>query len=130
MYKYVYFVLAEELNHVKIGMTTDIDTRLGALRSGHSCKLKLLYYFPSDKEREIHRLFKHIRITGEWFEYNEEIKAFINALKIVKGDFIENKSVNLCYLTLESLVESNNTTVAFMFRYMLNSFLEGKELKL
>jgi predicted GIY-YIG superfamily endonuclease len=130
MYKYVYFVLAEELNHVKIGMTTDINQRLSSLNSGHSCELRLLYYFPCSKEKEIHKLFNHLRVKGEWFKYNEEIKAFINAVKIVKGNFIKDKGMNLCYLALEGLVETNNINCAFLFRYMLNSFLEGKKIDL
>ena len=79
--RFVYFVLAERLNMVKIGVANDPLARLAAIRPNCPDTLALLGVIfgaeADDVEREAHRKFAHLRETGEWFNRAVELDAFI-----------------------------------------------------
>lgn len=80
--RYIYFVYAEEVNRVKIGIANNAEQRLKDLRVGSPCELELLATFKDDQpnnllENYLHGKFKKYRLHGEWFEYSDEIKNFI-----------------------------------------------------
>ncbi len=68
---------------VKIGVTTDLRSRLVALQSGagavmprgiNAKALAVLYAYPGDRalERQIHRYYWQRRLVGEWFSLRPE----------------------------------------------------------
>jgi len=82
----VYFITAGR--RVKIGQSTDPASRLKSIRSGFGVKMpknlsvtnaKLIATEPGGQPREyeLHQKFAHLRVAGEWFEYTEEIRAYI-----------------------------------------------------
>jgi len=75
----IYFVLAEEVGRIKIGKSLEIENRVSQLQTGSPIELKLVCLLDlSDKyEGILHEFFKEDRVHGEWFEYSEDIKAFI-----------------------------------------------------
>tara|TARA_R100000995_G_scaffold44337_1_gene20816 strand:- start:198 stop:653 length:456 start_codon:yes stop_codon:yes gene_type:complete len=78
---HIYFIRC--LDSVKIGYSKNPAMRLSALQTANPNKLELLYSFPSMKyrEEEIHQELSHLRMSGEWFRYNEEIDAYIKKIK-------------------------------------------------
>lgn len=70
----VYFVRNNE-GHCKIGMTTDLRSRMSQLQVSSSTSLELVFVIHSDKpellEQEMHRRFQHKWIRGEWFSLDD-----------------------------------------------------------
>lgn len=76
----VYFVQAGD--RIKIGMGVCIASRIGDLQVGSASRLKCLGYiecFDSmvSTERELHTRFAGLRLRGEWFRDDPELRAFI-----------------------------------------------------
>lgn len=67
----VYFIQAGTDGPVKIGKSTRalLATRTAALQTGNPYPLELIGVAPGGHalEREIHALFAHLRMAGEWF---------------------------------------------------------------
>lgn len=136
---YVYFIEAIGTDTIKIGVTTNMKTRVSALSSSSPFELCVVYYFPGSlqKEKELHKKFNHLRVNGEWFKYTDEIKNFISALKLVlsnKDDIVvpkkrKKKLANdklFClrmpsslYVMLEAISEDKNIRVTSLVRNML-----------
>lgn len=75
----VYFILAEEVNRVKIGYTGHIKDRLSNMQKDSPVKLQLYYFLDNwDEELEqlLHRYFSKYHFKGEWFEFSDEMKKF------------------------------------------------------
>ena len=75
----VYFIKNMETNRVKIGRTTDIESRLTSLQVCNDCELKVVKTipctsdYPSEKlESYIHDIFQAQHIRGEWFKLTDE----------------------------------------------------------
>lgn len=85
----VYFV--ERDGFVKIGYSSDLKTRLRKLNRGDCFvegmtvgPVKLLATIESageETESWLHQRFDHLRIGGEWFHCDEELRSFISGLK-------------------------------------------------
>ena len=56
---------------VKIGLTYDPEKRLAELQTGNPEILTLLRVLEGDaaREAEIHSMFSHLKIRGEWFHF-------------------------------------------------------------
>jgi hypothetical protein len=82
----IYFIYDSVNNVVKIGKSHEesLYSRLASLQTGNVTKLDLLGVMTgyTEKEAELHLKFDEYRIRGEWFEYNEEIKNYIETNKI------------------------------------------------
>ena len=76
----VYF--AKSGNHVKIGVTNDITKRLSQLQNGTVNKIEVLLtlHGSANDEKAYHNEFKHLRIRGEWFNYTDELKKYIDSM--------------------------------------------------
>lgn len=84
---FVYFIKAGR--KIKIGYATDPVRRLHRIRSGTSgagapvgldtSRAKILATIEGDRlrEGELHRQFKHLRVSGEWFHATPELVSFI-----------------------------------------------------
>lgn len=62
---------------VKIGKSGNLSQRIRSIETMAGSDLTILKVFDTDIESELHKKFKHIRVKGEWFLYNDEIKDFI-----------------------------------------------------
>lgn len=76
----VYFVLDEKSNAIKIGKANDVEDRINSLQTGNPNTLRLMHYIECSSEqhgflleKQYHEKFKHLRISGEWFEYDEKL---------------------------------------------------------
>jgi len=72
---YVYVISAGEM-HQKIGITTNINTRVATLQTAHYHQLTLLHFVENECaawiEARCHELLKHRRLRGEWFFMTRE----------------------------------------------------------
>lgn len=79
---YVYLIEDPHSNTFKIGVTRNKNsTRINALQTGNSSKLKLLYIYrteyPFRLETMLHMKFKDKRILNEWYELDiDDIQNF------------------------------------------------------
>lgn len=78
--KELYFLAGAGL--IKIGITTNLVSRVRAIRNSSPIPLELLAIKPSTgfQEALTHEKFKHLRRHGEWFEDNGEIREWIAVL--------------------------------------------------
>lgn len=67
---------------MKIGFTTDILGRISSMATGHAGKLTLIGAMPGthQDEKDLHRRFRDLRVRGEWFKFQGELKKFVAAL--------------------------------------------------
>ena len=81
----IYFILAEEVNRVKIGFANKPGMRLSKLQTDSPCIVKPLAYIEGDvaAERELHERFASLRIRGEWFEYGPALRKYVKTLPAV-----------------------------------------------
>jgi len=80
---FVYFILAEETNRVKIGFSSEPERRLSDLQTGSPCSLRMLAVFrgTSRTEKALHAKFAKQRINGEWFQFHATIREFLTQNK-------------------------------------------------
>ena len=78
---YIYFVYAQEVNRVKIGIATKPLERMWGLNTDSPCSLVLLGVVIGTraKEKSLHKRFAHLRTHNEWFTYADEIRAYVKA---------------------------------------------------
>ncbi len=80
----IYFIEAEGLDRVKIGLCTgDPSFRVSNLQTGSPVRLRLLAQSKGDSraERALHKQFESLRIHGEWFHLEGALLAHIQSLK-------------------------------------------------
>lgn len=67
---------------IKIGIASDVKTRLGTMLVNSPYPLKLLKLVPGSAslEKELHRRFADDRLTGEWFKRSDELLTLIESL--------------------------------------------------
>lgn len=67
---FVYVIHAQGTPRVKLGVTTDVESRLRAIQTGCPYKCVVLAKWPGSPrlERKLHEYFKEHRKHGEWFE--------------------------------------------------------------
>ena len=81
---YIYFMLSEKLDAVKIGFTRNSDMKV-RLKNCHTWSpyaydlLKMIEGTMID-ECQLHKRFVKYKIRGEWFHYSDELKEFIDNL--------------------------------------------------
>jgi hypothetical protein len=86
----IYFILAEEVNRIKIGHTRlDPDKRIDDMQIGSPVKLTRIALMDGDckVEASIHRRFHEYLVRGEWFDAVPPLVEFIedNACDWVAG---------------------------------------------
>jgi hypothetical protein len=78
----VYFLRSGD--RVKIGFTTDLRTRMAALRCGNALEVQLLKVVPGGRAEEaaLHRRFNHLRVKkrSEWFRAEPDLLDYIAML--------------------------------------------------
>lgn len=77
----VYFIVADAVRRVKIGITTDLRLRFETLQAFSPVELRVAAFMdgPLQLERSFHQKFAAYRLHGEWFRMvpalEEEIRA-------------------------------------------------------
>lgn len=86
--EFIYFVLNTHCSAVKIGRAKDVDKRLKSLQSASPVRLKVLKIIDTkagkeakNLEKSLHERFAHLRLTGEWFRYEDELLEYIKLEK-------------------------------------------------
>jgi Meiotically Up-regulated Gene 113 (MUG113) protein len=79
----VYFVQSAHGGQIKIGVASNLASRLTSLRNGNPAPLLVLTAIPGTHadEKRLHRLFAHQRTVREWFLPDAPLTDFIEALK-------------------------------------------------
>jgi len=82
----VYCVLSAD-GKLKIGTSSNVEKRFDTLQTSASVKLTLLLTLPGGTELEttLHRRFAHLRESGEWFTYADEIRYFVEGAAFYKS---------------------------------------------
>jgi len=80
---YVYFIQCDVTKRVKIGLSMDPKDRLKKMQAMCPTELSIIYQVKTRSEMEevLHERFAKYRLHGEWFEYGEEIKQFVELYK-------------------------------------------------
>lgn len=75
----IYFIRCED--YVKIGIGYTPSDRIGTLQVGCPFELVMIGTIPGTiaEELALHRRFASMRIRGEWFRYEGDLKAYIEA---------------------------------------------------
>ncbi len=75
----VYFLLNRHSNLLKIGFSQDVERRVKDLQFASGQDLVLLRTEPGarSEEKSLHIRFQHLRVKGEWFSYDGELKAYL-----------------------------------------------------
>lgn len=75
----VYFIRSGLSQEIKIGHTLDPVVRLNELQVANSEPLTLMGTIPGGRKREseIHRLFRHLKIRGEWYRGTRELVSWV-----------------------------------------------------
>jgi len=76
----IYFLVADELNLVKIGRTNDVKKRVDFINTSSPVELELVSVLRGVdpvQEQLIHEKFKAMRQRGEWFHLSDELRAFV-----------------------------------------------------
>lgn len=73
-------------HYIKIGFTRNIDQRIHALRTSSPLDVELVASFPGtkDDEKELHAMFNHIRVRGEWFHAHRDIRRWLKSKRGVQ----------------------------------------------
>lgn len=74
----IYIIVCYKTNSCKIGFSDSPENRLAQLQTGNPFSLELLAVKEGNINDEtlIHSMFKKYRLSGEWFQYCDEIKIF------------------------------------------------------
>lgn len=66
----VYLIQARPSGAVKIGYSKDVYRRLPSLQTANAETLSIVGVLDLDQsgERELHKRFRHLRLSGEWFD--------------------------------------------------------------
>lgn len=85
---FVYFILCEPMEAVKIGFSKyNPSRRLRGLQTGCPSPLKLACYFPGtmDEEKRLHIAFWPLSIRLEWFRFEGKLRDFVWYIRSEEG---------------------------------------------
>ncbi|MGH6952378.1 MAG: GIY-YIG nuclease family protein [Vitreimonas sp.] len=78
---FIYFILALSVSLVKIGIARDPTVRLSHMQTGCPIDLELIGAIETENgerdEEQVRVRFLHLQQRGEWFRYDDELKAFV-----------------------------------------------------
>jgi len=84
---FVYFILNEDSNAIKIGRAKDLAKRMKSLQTSSPAKLKLMKSVQveggeeaQELEQSLHKKFSEIRLAGEWFKAEVHLLEYISQL--------------------------------------------------
>ncbi len=84
---FVYFILNQDSNAIKIGKAKDLVKRMKSLQTSSPVKLKLIESVQVEGgeeaqqlEQSLHQQFREIRLAGEWFKAEARLLEYIDQL--------------------------------------------------
>jgi predicted GIY-YIG superfamily endonuclease len=84
---FIYFILNQDSNAIKIGRTKDLAKRMKALQTSNPATLKLIKSVQvegekaaQDLEQSLHKQFSEMRLAGEWFKAEANLLRYISQL--------------------------------------------------
>jgi hypothetical protein len=84
---FVYFILNEDSNAIKIGRAKNLARRMMSLQTSSPAKLKLIKSVQvegakeaQELERALHQQFSEMRLAGEWFKAEANLLEYISQL--------------------------------------------------
>ena len=88
----LYLILDKEANLLKIGRSTNVESRLKQIQSanGHVLELLCIVKNKGNLESTLHDKFSKLKTSGEWYKYSDDI---INEYSSLGGVFL-NKIIN------------------------------------
>ena len=119
----IYFIKAD--NRIKIGYANNPIKRISNIQTSCPFILDVLFIIDGHytKEQELHKMFITNRLNGEWFEYSDSIKNYIDTninldrryeFGFIKDDFSSTEQILRLRkehkLTLEKLGDKLNIT--------------------
>lgn len=92
--KDLYFIREVGTTHYKIGISSNVEKRLGALQSANSNKLEIVCVIKYGElfERRLHDLFEDRNIHGEWFDLR--VEDFFQVFSYMYEIFLESLDIN------------------------------------
>lgn len=63
---------------IKIGKSCEVEKRIKTLSTQSGCKLEVLHVFNDNRENKLHKRFADLRIYGEWFADDGQIRDYVN----------------------------------------------------
>jgi hypothetical protein len=98
-----YIIRLNNSKLIKIGRTTDIDSRIRNIKTANPFVNEVVYY-EGDIERYLHRCLSMFRVRGEWFDIDlneEDFKlVFNNLIETLKNSKDECDAVSKVILAL------------------------------
>lgn len=88
----VYFLQGEVTRRIKIGFSTDLDSRVKQLYMVCSEHLELLHFIEGgtlDEEKHLHNKFSEFNVKGEWFEPSDELLNYIAEIRQPQQLFLD-----------------------------------------
>lgn len=126
---YIYFVKAEELPRIKIGIAKNITRRLNDLFVGSPTNLYLYgfvrFYSREDahqEEQKLHKTIRELHYRGEWFYFTSRLEEFITGYILGQPidvceceSWIYNKGEKKCFSCLTRDKTSNEKLLSDLF---------------
>lgn len=117
----IYVIACSKTNSCKIGYSSSPENRLAQLQTGNPFVLELVTTAEGgiEEERRLHSLFKKYRLSGEWFDYNKEIK-----------DFFKIEDFYLIYPSMITILKSSSDVRMKLFASLLERYGKGQEFSM
>ncbi len=99
----IYFIQSEN-GPIKIGYSKSPKQRIHNLRSANSEKLTLIGTVSGSRDKELllHKQFKHLLISGEWFKPEQDLLDYINTFS---EGLLEEDKIVLSHTAKNILIE-------------------------
>lgn len=93
--EFIYFIQEGTSGFIKIGITTDIESRIKALQTGNPRKLRCIANFRGSHiyEQKLHIKFNSSRYNGEWFHPTKDLLQYIGR---IKNEVVQNVIEDTC----------------------------------
>jgi predicted GIY-YIG superfamily endonuclease len=96
--KYIYILLNETTNFIKIGISKNTNRRIRQLELSGGCKLKTIfisddYFRAAVIEKSFKTFFKSKQQEGEWFDIPADIA--VDKLKFIINNLLHIHTINL-----------------------------------
>jgi hypothetical protein len=121
---FVYFILDEKSDAIKIGKSDNVSERLSTLQTGNPNPLKIVKIIECKtakqahtKEKKLHNKFKKIHLNGEWFKYDKEL------FDIVLNEIVTDKKNDKNLITVNTLFGEENFPI---FESIPNCYFYGE----
>lgn len=105
----IYLLITESGDHCKIGYSNNPKRRVSQIQTHNRERLRLLSVIDGDlnREAEIHKMFAHENIGGEWFNLTIEMMDYFNDMYGIEFNNLHEKTHDKISITIDN--DSLNT---------------------